>query len=153
LRKIFLEEKKPAKVVLLIQKEMAVRITAAPGSSERGFLTLLTEANATAKIIRTVKPGSFYPRPKVDSAIIELTLLPKSRSADIFWPAVEAGFRHKRQTLVNSLANDLHLPKDQAIALVKAQKLDALIRPQNLSFEDWANLSKELIPLVTATKS
>jgi 16S rRNA (adenine1518-N6/adenine1519-N6)-dimethyltransferase len=76
LRKIFALEHKPAKIVLLVQKEMAVRITAVPGSSERGFLTLLVEAAATAKIVRTIKPGSFYPRPKTDSTILELTVLP-----------------------------------------------------------------------------
>jgi len=147
LRKIFLLDRKPTKVVLLVQKEVAVRITARPGSSERGFLTLVCEANAEAKIIRTVKPGSFYPRPKVDSAIIELTPFAKSKMADLYWPAIEAGFRHKRQTLANSISKDLRLPKNKIIALLEAQKLNPLIRPQVLSLENWITLSAKILEI------
>mgnify|MGYP001613980862 CR=1 FL=1 len=144
LRKIFLLDKKPTRVVLLVQKEMAERITAKPGSSERGFLTLLCEAAATTTIVRTVKPGSFYPRPKTDSAIIKLTLLPENRSSQIYWPAVEAGFRHKRQTLVNSLARDLLLPKSAVLEIFTALKLAPLVRPQVLTLDDWLKLSEVL---------
>lgn len=148
LRKIFALEQKPAKVVLLIQKEMALRITAKPGSSERGFLTLLSEAAAKAKIVRTVKPGSFYPRPKMDSAIIELTLLPKSRLTEIFWPAVEAGFRHKRQTLANAVSKDLKIPKSKITALLENYKINPLVRAQNLTFEDWKTISQRIEKLL-----
>lgn len=148
LRKIFGLEKKPAKVVLLVQKEMAARITAEPGSSERGFLTILCEAAAKVKIVRTVKPGSFYPSPKTDSAIIALTLLPENRADQIFWPAIEAGFSHKRQTLCNGINKDLKLSKTEIVAVLEAANLDPLIRPQNLSFEDWVIVSKGIGKLI-----
>ena len=147
LRKIFLLDKKPTKVVLLVQKEMAVRITAEPGSSEHGFLTLLCEAAAETKIVRTVKPGSFYPRPKTNSAIIVLTPRPDNRASQIFWPAVEAGFRHKRQILANALSKDLRLKKSQVIEILEVVGLPALCRAQNLTFEDWVKLAS---PLQTA---
>lgn len=142
LRKIFLLESKPEVVVLLVQKEMAERITAKPDSSERGFLTLLTEANATAKIIRRVKPGSFYPSPKAESSILLLRPHPKSLAETIYWPAIEAGFRHKRQMLVNTLSRDLKMPKDEARARLESSKIDAKARPEDLSFEDWQRLAK-----------
>ncbi|MCR4277704.1 MAG: 16S rRNA (adenine(1518)-N(6)/adenine(1519)-N(6))-dimethyltransferase RsmA [Candidatus Berkelbacteria bacterium] len=148
LRKIFALERKPEQVVLLVQKEMAMRITAEPGSSERGFLTLLCEAAANVKTVRTVKPGSFYPRPKTDSAIIALTLLPENRASQIYWPAVEAGFGHKRQTLCNGINKDLKLSKAEIIAVLEAASLDPLIRPQNLSFDDWVIVSKGIEKLV-----
>ena len=148
LRKIFGLEKKPTKVILLVQKEMAIRITAEPGSSERGFLTLLTEAAANAKIIRTVKPGSFYPRPKTDSAIIELTPLPENRANKIYWPAVEAGFRHKRQTLCNAINKDLKLTKSEIINILDSSGLNPLIRAQNLSFEEWEIVSQRIEKLL-----
>jgi 16S rRNA (adenine1518-N6/adenine1519-N6)-dimethyltransferase len=144
LRKIYHLEARPIKVVLLIQKAMAERLVAEPGSSKRGMLTLLAEANASAKIIRTVKPGSFYPTPKVDSAIVSLQLLPKSQEADIFWPAVEAGFRHKRQMLINGLNKDLHLPKPALIRILELLSIDSKVRAEDLSFEQWANLSRVL---------
>ncbi|MDO8650538.1 MAG: 16S rRNA (adenine(1518)-N(6)/adenine(1519)-N(6))-dimethyltransferase RsmA [Candidatus Berkelbacteria bacterium] len=148
LREIFGLEKKPTKVILLVQKEMAIRITAEPGSSERGFLTLLTEAAAKAKIIRTVKPGSFYPRPKTDSAIIELTPLPENRADKIYWPAVEAGFRHKRQTLCNAINKDLKLTKSEIINVLDTSGLNPLIRAQNLSFAEWEIVSQRIEKLV-----
>lgn len=148
LRKIFSLDKKPARVVLLVQKEMAVRITAEPGSSERGFLTMLCEAATKVKTVRTVKPGSFYPSPKTDSAIIALTLLPENRADQIYWPAIEAGFSHKRQTLCNGINKDLKISKAEIITILEAANLDPLIRSQNLSFDDWIIVSRGVEKLV-----
>jgi 16S rRNA (adenine1518-N6/adenine1519-N6)-dimethyltransferase len=141
LRKAFQLEKRPTLLTLLIQKEMAERICAAPGESNRGFLTLLTEVNAEAKIIRKVMPGSFYPSPKVESAIILIVPKEKSLQEEIFWPAVEAGFRHKRQTLANSLRNDLSWPKPEVEAALEKLGLTKLARPAELSFEQWKAIS------------
>ncbi len=141
LRKIFLLKNKPAIVILLVQKELADRINAPAGRSDRGFLTLLTEASAAVKIVRAVKPGSFYPMPKVESAIIGLKPYPINRMEEIFWPAVEAGFRHKRQTLANSL-KDLMISKDESAQILEKCGLDAMIRPQVLTFDDWVKASK-----------
>lgn len=143
LRKIFSIAKKPNQVILMVQKELAERITAAPGSSDRGWLTLLTEASSTAKIIRRVQPGSFYPAPKVDSAVISLTPFTESKMETIFWPAVEAGFRHKRQTLANSL-KDIQITKEKSEKILAEMGLNPMIRPQELTFENWKNLSKAL---------
>jgi 16S rRNA (adenine1518-N6/adenine1519-N6)-dimethyltransferase len=142
LRKIFLMKRPPASVVLLVQKELAERITAKPGRSDRGMLTILTEAAAEAKVIRTVPSEAFYPAPKVESAVIRLVPKPNEMSS-IFWPAVEAGFRHKRQTLANSL-KDMQLSKEKSEQLLRSIGLDPMVRPQVLSFEDWQKLSQRL---------
>lgn len=148
LRKIFTLDRQPDVVVLLIQKEMAERIVAPPGSSGRGFLTILVEANAEAKIVRKVKPGSFYPRPRVDAAI--LVVRPKQNEMEkIFWPAVEAGFRHRRQTLANALSKDLGLNKAQTAAMLEKGGLSKLARAQELSFAHWQRLTKLLSKLLT----
>lgn len=148
LRKIFLLEKTSSSnlesVVLLVQKELAERIISPAGKSNRGMLTILTEASAEAEIIRTVKSGSFYPMPKVDSAVIRLTPYKKNMTEDIFWPAVEAGFRHKRQTLANSL-KDLGLKKEDSRKLIEIIGLDPMVRPQVLSFENWKSISQLLV--------
>lgn len=145
LRKIFLLKHKPTRVVLLVQKELADRITAPAGKSERGMLTLLTEASATAENVRPVPATAFYPTPKVESAIIVLTPFAENRINQIFWPAIEAGFRHKRQTLTNSL-KDIQIPKEKSEKMLQEIGLDPMIRPQALSFEQWKKLS-ELIEL------
>ncbi|MEK7171143.1 MAG: 16S rRNA (adenine(1518)-N(6)/adenine(1519)-N(6))-dimethyltransferase RsmA [Patescibacteria group bacterium] len=152
LRKIFALDPsaggKPVKVVLLVQKELAVRITAPPGSRERGFLTLLCEASAKIKIVRTVKPGSFHPMPKVESAIIEVVPLAQSKMTTIFWPVIEAGFSHQRQTAVNAIANSLHLPKGKVEQALVEAGLDPMVRPAVLTFDQWKTVSKSLENLI-----
>ncbi|QQG49897.1 MAG: ribosomal RNA small subunit methyltransferase A [Candidatus Berkelbacteria bacterium] len=144
LRKIFLLEKKPELVVLLVQKELAERITAQEGKSDRGFLTILTEASAKATIVRKVPAGSFYPRPRVTSSVIKLEPYEESKMDLIFWPAVEAGFRHKRQTLANALNKDLKTPKLKVASFLEGQGLSPLARAQELSFEHWQALTKKI---------
>lgn len=148
LRKIFHLVKKPSVVVLLIQKEMAERLTAAPGSSERGFLTILTEVNAKAEMIRTVHPGSFRPSPKVESAIIRLIPKPTSLEEKILWPVLQASFRQKRKTLANSLATGLPLPKSEINLILGSSKISQQARPQELSWKDWETLSSSLVKLI-----
>jgi len=144
LRKTFSLTIKPTRVVLLVQKEMAERIVARAGSSDRGFLTILVEANAKAKLIRTVKPGSFYPSPKTHSAIVSLEIDQKAKADSVFYPAVEAGFRHKRQMLINALSRDLALSKPVLREIFTEAKVPHDWRAQSLSFEQWVELSGQL---------
>jgi 16S rRNA (adenine1518-N6/adenine1519-N6)-dimethyltransferase len=144
LRKIFHLEKRPASVVLLVQKEVAERITAKPGDRNRGFLTIIVEANGQAEIVRTVKPGSFYPQPKVESAVVRVTLKRKSSETELFWPVVEAAFSQPRQTAVNSIANRLNLTKAEVGRVFKEQGLDLLSRPAALTLKEWEKLSRAI---------
>lgn len=144
LRKIFHLPKRPNSIVLLIQKEVAERITAKPGDRNRGYLTMLTETNGVAEIIRVVKPGSFYPQPKVDSAVVRVTPHENSSEAELFWPPVEAAFRHPRQTAVNGIANTLHLPKGTVERIFEEHGLDRLVRPAVLTLEQWKNVAKSI---------
>ena len=107
-------------------------------------MTILREANADAKIIRKVKSGSFHPAPKVESAVIKIIPFNKSRMEELFWPAVESGFRHKRQTLANALQTDLKIAKEQTRQALTGLGLNELARAEELSFEDWKNLSDVL---------
>lgn len=141
LRKIFHLQNQPSIVVLLIQKEVAERLVAPAGSNDRGFLTMLREANADARIVRVVKPGSFHPAPKVDSAVIALTIH-NNRESEIFWPAVERAFSHKRQTLANGVEKGIGLAKGTIAGYLTALGLNPLARPSDLSFDDWVALSK-----------
>jgi len=143
LKKIFNLKNKPTEVVLLVQKELAQRLVAKPKTSERGFMTIFREANAEAEIIRTVKPGSFYPAPKVDSAVIRLTPYTKNAMERVFWPAVESGFRHKRQTLANALLADLQIAKTETAKILEEIGHTAMARAEELSFEQWEKLSSK----------
>jgi len=140
MRKILLLKKKPTRLVLLVQKEVAQRLLAQPGSRERGVLTLMREVQMEGEIIRIVPPDAFYPQPKVESAVI--VLWPKVNQAEeVFWPAVEAGFRHKRQTLANGL-RDLGLSRQTTEKMLEELALPAMIRPEKLNLEQWIGLSR-----------
>lgn len=95
--------------VFLIQKEVAARLIARPGTRDYGYLTVRTRLFADVKALGDVKPGSFQPPPKVDSTIIRLE--PHGRAAELgigdtgaFLELVSQAFRHKRKTLRNNLA-------------------------------------------------
>ncbi len=108
--------------VFLIQKEVALRLAATPGSRDYGFLTVKTALQADAAYLFEVKPGAFHPPPKVDSAVVRLT--PRDRAAE--WNLDRAGllrmlsaaFRHKRKTLRNNLSEIY--PKERVDALPDA---------------------------------
>ena len=96
------------RAVFLIQKEVAERITARPGTREYGFLTVATQLGADARLLFKIPPGAFSPPPKVDSAVIRL----EPRSGIAADPAsllafVALCFRHKRKTIRNNLTGFL----------------------------------------------
>jgi 16S rRNA (adenine1518-N6/adenine1519-N6)-dimethyltransferase len=95
------------RAVFLIQKEVAERLAASPGSRDYGFLTVQTAAFAEARVLFDVKPGAFQPPPKVDSAVVLL----KPRESDLGTADIDGFVRflglcfgHKRKTLRNNLA-------------------------------------------------
>ena len=91
--------------VFLIQKEVAERICAAPGSREYGYFSVEVQLFAEPKLLFTVKPGAFHPPPQVDSAVIRLT--PRAVGVpdpEAFLKFVSLAFRHKRKTLRNNLS-------------------------------------------------
>lgn len=132
--------------ILLIQKEVADRLTAQPGSSDRGILTIMIEYYGQARTVLDVPAKAFWPVPKVESAVIKIDrdvsvprLLPADQEKGFFW-FVKQGFSGKRKTLTNSLAGGLALPKDQVADLIKTAHIDQLFRAEDLTIKDWVAL-------------
>ncbi|MBA3974302.1 MAG: ribosomal RNA small subunit methyltransferase A [Candidatus Solibacter sp.] len=113
--------------VFLVQKEVAERITAQPGSRDYGYLTVSVQARATAEMLFTVKPGAFRPPPKVDSAVIRLTPLADVDRSEMAGFLRFAGlcFHMKRKTLRNNLAAayPMEILKDLPEAGLRAEQL------------------------------
>jgi 16S rRNA (adenine1518-N6/adenine1519-N6)-dimethyltransferase len=111
--------------VFLIQKEVAERITAQPGSREYGYLSVECQLLALTKYLFTVPPGAFRPPPEVDSAVIRL--LPRTDPAiadpDAFLRFVSTCFRYKRKTLRNNLAGQYELSRASDILSRRAEQL------------------------------
>jgi 16S rRNA (adenine1518-N6/adenine1519-N6)-dimethyltransferase len=113
LEKVFASGQGWRRALFLVQKEVAERITAKPGSRDYGYLSVQTQVNAHAEILFAVGRGAFQPPPKVESAVFALDRLPAPPVDDIpgFLAFASIAFRHKRKTLRNNLL--MHYTKEQ----------------------------------------
>ncbi|MBU6447910.1 16S rRNA (adenine(1518)-N(6)/adenine(1519)-N(6))-dimethyltransferase, partial [Patescibacteria group bacterium] len=136
---------RPAKIVLLVQKEVAERITSKPGNLS--ILGISVQLYADAKFVALVPKEYFYPQPEVDSAILVLDMLEKPR-IDVdekkFFRLLKAAFLGKRKQIHNTLENNLKLPESAVLAALKAAKIQPQSRPQELSLSQWEALYKNL---------
>lgn len=145
IRKFLQSGNKPSEMVLMMQKEVAQRITAKPGSSERGLLTLIVEAYSNAQIVQFVPKEAFFPIPKVESAVVKFKvekekLKIKEKDSKLFLSLIKIGFSQKRRQIHHPLAAGLHLSKNQTFDLLKNARINPNLRAQDLSFNDWTNL-------------
>jgi 16S rRNA (adenine1518-N6/adenine1519-N6)-dimethyltransferase len=149
IRKLLEIENKPKEIILIVQKEVAQRICASPPKTN--LLAISVQFYAQPKIVSYVSKKSFFPIPKVDSAIIHLR--PKKQNLKIdknkFFKIVKAGFRHPRKQLINNLLKELEFPnkklnREKIISLLAKQKILATQRPETLSLKNWIELTKVL---------
>ena len=132
-------------ITVLIQKEVALRICAAPGTADYGAFSLLMQYYTEPEFLFTVPNTSFLPAPKVTSAVIRCirrkTPPVEVSSPDSLWRAVRAGFAQRRKTLVNSLQSGYPLPKNRLARAVADCGLPPDIRGERLSLAEYARLA------------
>lgn len=149
LRKFLEGSPKPKLLALLIQKEVAQRICAKP--PDMSILALSVQFYADPTIQSYVKSGAFWPRPKVDSAIIRIvpkSLSPEEESlAPAFFTVVKAGFSQPRKQLQNNLSKKLSLSKEVVSQILLSLNIDPARRADTLSLSDWIELAKSYTPL------
>ena len=136
-------------LTVLIQKEVAQRICAAPGTADYGAFTLLMQYYTEPELLFTVPSTCFLPAPKVTSAVIRCKTRPappvQVQSEAAFWRTVRAGFALRRKTLVNSLQTGWELPKDTLTDIVTACGLEPAVRGERLGLAEYARLSDALL--------
>lgn len=137
---------KPSSITVLTQKEVAQNVSAGPG--KLSILAISVQLFGTPKLVATVPARSFYPAPKVDSAVLNIKLFKKPRY-DIgdekhFFKILKACFTGKRKQLHNTLTNNLHVPKEEVVKILESLKINPMARPQELSIEQWVELVKEV---------
>lgn len=133
----------------MFQKEVAERLCASPGGKTYGALTVLVRYHAAASAMLKAPRGGFYPKPKVDSMVLELDFeRPYSRRADdeaVFKKVVKAAFSHRRKTLLNSLRLFYH-SWDRGILedAMKMCKIDPKRRAETLDMDEFLSLASAL---------
>jgi len=134
---------RPKLMVLLVQKEVAQKMCAVDGKS---FITVETQVQGHPEYIATVPASSFYPVPKVDSAILKITVYPEPKVPDSelkdFLRIVKFGYSQKRKKLSNGLAAGLHVEPVEARALLEEANIPVDARPEDLEVEDWKRLAE-----------
>ncbi len=131
-------------LTLMLQKEVAERIAATPGGREYGYLSVLVQLYAEPRIEFLVPPGAFSPRPKVESAVITLSV--RNRPAVLlkdeafFFRVVKAAFSQRRKTLRNSL-RQLDRPGDVMASVRERTGIDTSRRAETLSAEEFGRLA------------
>ena len=141
-------QKVPARsITVMVQKEVADRMTAQPGSKDYGSLSLAVQYYSSPEIVEIVPPSSFVPRPKVTSAVVTMNLYeePPVKPADeeLFIAITRAAFEQRRKTLVNALGSSPAVPSGKdgiREALVKMGK-SPTVRGEVLSLEEFVHLS------------
>lgn len=142
-------EPRPDELLFTVQKELAARLTASPGSRTYGRITLMVNYFSRPEVIFTMGSVAFWPRPKVDSALVKFRIegvaRPGAADEKLFFSLVRAAFHQRRRMLRNSLVN---LVGAEALekALAAAGLLPTL-RPERLSVEDFARLADAICDL------
>ena len=135
-------------ITVMIQKEVADRLTAKPGTPEYGSITPSVAYYADAERLFTVPAGCFYPAPKVDSAVLRLDLRRKPeyepKDRELMLEIIKYAFLQRRKTLVNALSADKRLEKAAIIKAVGACGFDERVRGEALSVLDFRRLSDAL---------
>ena len=138
-------------ITIMVQKEVAQRMQAAPGTKDYGALTLAVQYYAVPKIVANVPPNCFMPRPNVASAVIRLIRHDQCpvnvRDEKMMFAIIRAAFNQRRKTLQNSIHNapELHFTKEQIVEVLEQMGLAQTIRGEVLSLEQFAEFTNRLI--------
>jgi 16S rRNA (adenine1518-N6/adenine1519-N6)-dimethyltransferase len=144
LHRLLGETPRPERLVLMVQREVALRIAAEPGGMS--YLSVFVQYHARVRIAFDVPPTAFEPEPAVRSAVIVVEpypaddRLPDAATEDALWRLVQAGFRERRKMLHNVLTRQLPVEPARVVAALKTAGIDPERRPQTLAVGEWLAL-------------
>ena len=135
------------RAVLTVQREVAQRVAAVPGTKAFGALTCFVQCHFEPSLMRVIPPNAFYPQPAVTSAIVRLTPreppLVTQEELEPLTIVVQALFQRRRKTLVNGLLNPaLSLTRAEAMALLREVGLDPAARPETVPVPSFVALAR-----------
>ena len=134
-------------IVVMVQKEVAQRFCAKPGTKEYGAISVLCQYYTEPEIVVTVPAGSFYPAPKVDSAVVRMRVLEKPNvdviNEKLFFKVVKASFAMRRKTLLNCLSNGFKTDKQTIENILNSIEIAPTIRGERLGIKEFARIADE----------
>jgi 16S rRNA (adenine1518-N6/adenine1519-N6)-dimethyltransferase len=144
LRRLLETPRRPERLALMVQREVAERLVARP--PKMTVVGVATQFYANPQIAFVVPPSVFLPPPKVESAVVLLETrreLPLPEADHVrFFRIVNAGFRHKRKQLANSIADELGAPKAEVTTWLTDAGVDPMRRAETLSVPEWVALTR-----------
>jgi 16S rRNA (adenine1518-N6/adenine1519-N6)-dimethyltransferase len=133
------------RIVVLVQKEVADRMTARPGSKDYGSLSVFSQFRARPVIVSGVSASSFLPPPKVSSAIVRLEILPEPSVSvpdeTLFFQITRAAFGQRRKTLLNALSGGLGREKEWIQSILQDAGIDPNARGETLGLPEFAKIA------------
>ena len=144
IQKFILMNKKPLSMTLMVQKEVAQRIT---DNKKQSLLSLAVNLYARTNLVRILSKDNFYPQPKVDSAIVNIYDIRDWHykvDEQKTWQIIKRGFAYKRKKLFNNLLTDTNIEKEKLKNIFEQIGLDKNIRAEKLKADDWLKLAKDL---------
>ncbi|MBC8029665.1 MAG: 16S rRNA (adenine(1518)-N(6)/adenine(1519)-N(6))-dimethyltransferase RsmA [Pyrinomonadaceae bacterium] len=143
-----------SEMVLMLQKEVGERITAGPGSAERGYLSVFVQAYCETEKLFDVAPHAFRPAPKVWSSVLRLKLRERVaaevRDEKLLWKIVSAGFAQRRKTILNNLRNapsplqEVVKSHGGASVVLCQSEVDLQRRAETLTLSEWSRIARAL---------
>ncbi|MGE5404349.1 MAG: ribosomal RNA small subunit methyltransferase A, partial [Candidatus Saccharibacteria bacterium] len=134
--------------VLMMQKEVADRLLAQPGTKEYGLLTVMVTWRADVHPVTRVSRNCFYPVPDVDSKVIKITPLKEPRvelkNEELFVKIVREAFQKRRKTMSNVLSGIEGVSREQAPYILSELNIDPLRRGETLTVDDFARIANKL---------
>ncbi len=134
-------------IVVMVQKEVAQRFCAKPGTKEYGAISVLCAYYTEPEIVCNVPAGSFYPAPKVDSAVVRMRVCEKPnvevKNEKLFFKVVKASFAMRRKTLLNCLSNGFSKDKQTIESILTSVGIEPSIRGERLGICEFAKIADE----------
>ncbi|MDD5173930.1 MAG: 16S rRNA (adenine(1518)-N(6)/adenine(1519)-N(6))-dimethyltransferase RsmA [Candidatus Omnitrophica bacterium] len=136
--------------LIVIQKEVALRLLASEGSKDRGSISCFVQYYTRPEYLCTISRTSFYPVPDVDSSLLRLNILHEPahhvKDEPVFFKIVRGAFNQRRKSIINSLSREavLDIPKEKLTGILNELKIDPSSRPQDLPLSSFANIANSV---------
>jgi 16S rRNA (adenine1518-N6/adenine1519-N6)-dimethyltransferase len=150
--KIVDDFKSVERIIGTVQKELADRLTAKPGSKNYAFVSVYVQYVSRIRILeQNISPGNFFPSPGVISSLIEVKRVKGDLPVDpeVFKMVARSGFANRRKNLINNLKlSNIKIDKEELIKLIRYRFRDLKIRAESLSVEDFVELTGDIQPFI-----